>query len=220
MLKELLTVTVCVNYSDILESIVRANKRLLYNWWIITSSYDLETIDLCKKYGINYYITNSFYKDSSPFNKAAALNDFFDSASYNNINWILLLDADILLYDIDLTQIKSIHNNDNKLFGCKRKIFNSKHDLITNNGYIDSHYVSFVGYFHLFHINNIMKDINNKQNIFNEYPTASEYDNDFRDKYWPNREQRILLNGLTYHLGPKELHWEGRKELSWEANND
>lgn len=215
MLNQLLTATVCVNYSDILESVVEVNKKLLTNWWIITSFDDQKTINICKKYSLNYYITNSFYKEGSAFNKAAALNEFFNFVPVNTINWVLLLDADILLYDIDFNQIEFIHDNQTKLFGCKRKIFHSKEDLINNNGYIDSHYVSFVGYFHLFHIKNIIDDLDANNNLFKEYPTASEYDNDFRDKYWPNWQQRILLNGLIYHLGPKELYWSGRQELSW-----
>jgi hypothetical protein len=220
-LDKLLAVTVCVNYSDILEYCIHANKKELKNWWIITSPSDIKTIELCRKYGVSFFITDSFYKNNSLFNKAAALNDFFEfiknEIKDESTEWILMLDADIIIYDLNFNSILSVENSTTKLFTCKRKIYNSKKDYESNIGYIDSHYVSFVGYFHLFHKNNILNDLLNNKKLFVEYPTASEYDNVFRDTYWRDFNKKILMPGLLHHLGPKEVNWSGRTELSWNS---
>jgi hypothetical protein len=230
---KLITITVCVDYSDILELCIQKNRKSLENWFVITSSNDTKTKDLCKKYSINCFVTDVFYDKGCIFNKAAAMNELLyvlqNNKTLDYFEWVLLLDADIILND-SIDKIIS-HYNVNKLhhsivqpipknyniedlfYSCQRKIFNSQNDFINNNGYLEN--IDFIGYFQLFHKSKILNDLQNNQNIFPEFPTACRYDDAFKYKYWPDRHTYAEINSIVYHLGPIATNWEGRKTEVW-----
>jgi hypothetical protein len=98
-------ISVCVNYLDLLKQAYDANKNYIQNnnYFIITSTTDSDTKQFCQTNNIQYFETDSFYINNSSFNKGAALNNFFNQIKnkniFNNLDWILLLDADIKLND-------------------------------------------------------------------------------------------------------------------------
>lgn len=223
-MNNLIAITVCVNYSDMLELAIKKNLNDLENWHIITSHKDNNTKNLCKKYNINYYITDSFYKKNCSFNKAAALNEFlynlYHHQTLNNFEWILLLDADIILNNsiqVFTEYIDTYPNTKDYLYSCRRKIFKNEIDYLNDIGYVEN--INFIGYFQLFHYSKIKKDLDTNQQIFFEHNNASKYDDIFRDKYWPSRKQRIALNSVAYHLGPIATNWNGRTSQYWNILN-
>ena len=63
-------VTVSVNYSDILKISYYFNKKNLihkYDYHIITSENDTDTIQFCKNNELNCWATNAFYNKKSKF---------------------------------------------------------------------------------------------------------------------------------------------------------
>jgi hypothetical protein len=230
----IVTITVCVDYSDIFEICIKRNISSIKNWFVITSSKDKNTQELCKKYNLYCCITDIFYANNCVFNKAAALNSLLkflqNKGELNNFDWILSLDADIILNDcldnfISSSLKNSVHevivNNVSKnlniydlFYSCQRKIFNTQNDFISNNGYLEN--IDFIGYFQLFHKSKILNDLQNNQNIFPEFPTACRYDDAFKYKYWPDRKEYAQIRGLVYHLGPIATNWEGRKTGVWD----
>jgi len=238
---KLLTITVCVDYADILEICIKENLQFLNpkDWFIISSNKDKDTQKLCEKYNLScsttdYFNTNYngfncsrvFYENNCQFNKAAALNELFRKLQKqklfeNNFDWILLLDADIILND----SLKFMSHESNNIlydqscfYSCARKIFNTPDDLLKDNGHIEK--IDFIGYFQLFHKDKIIHDLINEKTIFPEFPTACRYDDAFRDKYWPNRRKYIQIPGLVYHLGPIATNWSGRISPQWKGESN
>lgn len=218
----ILVITVCVNYSDILEICVQKNIKSIDNWFIITSSQDIATQNLCQKYNLKCYVTDVFYENNCNFNKSAALNELINNLHSNktldNFDCILLLDADIILNDaidtfISYVSTNNIDNAKELLYGCSRKIFNSQEDYMNNNGRLE--HTDFIGYFQLFFISKIKNDLNSNKLIFHGNTNASRYDDIFRDKYWPRKTQRQYLKSVVYHLGPIATNWDGRTSKIW-----
>jgi len=223
----LITITVCVNYTDLLSISFYKNKHEIKNLHVITSSSDIETQNFCTENNINVFITDQFYKNGSPFNKAAALNSFFNNTDISNYDWILLLDADIILNNaINIFSEKLNQNSLNDIiynkhvlinnsledlfFSCPRMICETAEQYILKNGFIEP--IDFIGYFQLFKKYRIEGVLNNQ--IFVEFPTACNYDDAFRNMYWPDRKY-AAINNLVYHLGPRATNWSGRVSDSW-----
>lgn len=229
--------TVSVNYTDILKISYYFNKKNFinkYDYHIITSENDNETIQFCKDNGLNCWSTNAFYKKNSKFNKGAALNAFFQEYVKNNINkldWILKLDSDIIindtmqnfLYGISNNKLQdfcvdSIDNNYSEYFyGCPRRVYNTPKNFTEGDYYEEKFNLDFIGYFQLFHISKIKQDLGVNKPIFFENTNASRYDDMFTNKYWPNRNQRKILKGSLDHLGPIAINWDGRTSESWNS---
>lgn len=216
----LLTITVCVDYSDILSICIQKNIKNLKNWHIITSSKDIDTQNLCTKYSLPFFITDLFYKNKSAFNKAAGLNDFVANRivpNIENIDWILLLDSDIIIND-SVEHIEKLYYSGKlshqNLYSCPRLIFDNYTEFQNNGGYLEKR-IDFNGYFQLFNIEKIKNQLQSKSAIFREYIDASKYDDWFRDKYWPNYQNRTVINKTVFHLGPIRQNWAGRKTSQW-----
>jgi hypothetical protein len=230
---KLLTITVCVDYSDILELCVKKNRKSLEHWFVITSSSDKKTKDLCEKYSINCFVTDVFYDNGCAFNKAAAMNQLLSVLQHNKIldcfEWILLLDADIILNDsIDkiilhhntgqlgelfVDPVSHDHSIEDRFYSCQRKIFNNQQQYLNNIGYLEK--IDFIGYFQLFHKSKILHDLKNNKQIFPEFPTACRYDDAFKYKYWPDSNTYTEINNIVYHLGPIATNWSGRQSDLW-----
>lgn len=91
------TIAIAVNYLDLLSYTWDKNQKELEDYTVITDSKDTDTHKFCNDNGINLFVTDSFYSNNNKFSKSNALNDFFASLKPEDLNWILLLDADIVL---------------------------------------------------------------------------------------------------------------------------
>lgn len=91
------TISVCVNYLDLLSYTWPLNKSEIQHYTIITDSKDIQTQEFCKKNNINLFITDAFYNDNHKFSKSSALNAYFKTLDIYSTEWILLLDSDIVL---------------------------------------------------------------------------------------------------------------------------
>lgn len=253
------TISISTNYLDLLSYTWSKNKAEINDFNIITSSIDRETQQFCLTNNIQFFATDSFYGENKSFCKASALNDYFHYLDLSNLEWILLLDSDIVLDGIidmfikhyneqSLDSItkssdpcvstgipvyigkenkqnlhpKIIYENNNNsntnifvndcLFSCPRKIYNCKDDYKNNLFEIENCF--FYGYFQLFHIDAIKSKLLNKENIFNTYGTASQYDMDFARDYWSYPQKKTLKYPVS-HLGPIAKNWDGRKSEKW-----
>jgi hypothetical protein len=227
-------VSICVNYTDILKISYYFNKQKninRYNYHIITTESDNETIQFCKDNGLNYWATNAFYNKKSKFNKGAALNIFFEQyikQKIDNLSWICMIDSDIIINDTLNDFLITVNNNnlqdfcvdtiDNNyneyLYSCPRRIYNTPKHFKTSGFYTES-VIDFIGYFQLFHISKIKNDLLSNRPIFFENSNASKYDDIFRDRYWSDRNKRKRLKGIVDHLGPIATNWYGRTSESW-----
>ena len=224
--KSIKAVTVCVNYSDYLKLSIN-NRQYLDDWVIVTSAEDHATIELCERENIRCTISNRLYQNGDVFNKAKALNDGF--AAIKNPDWLLSLDADILLPN-DFRNIRRFLFNKEYLYGIPRytsTLYKLREYLQGKIGFPvlermpimpmilkgDWGTNRIIGYFQLFHYSQV-----NPQCIFPECynddvgncNNAAFYDDVF-SSYFINR-QMYIEEIKAVHL-PHDLvgNWNGRK---------
>ena len=238
-LSNITCIITCVNYSDFLKITLPKNKEIINDILVLTSPTDFKTINFCKKQNVNYIATDIFYQKTpktiwkklidiiccyrcvckSPikfkclknsrktFQKSKAINKGIKSSNSNN--WILLLDADIIIPN-KFNKL-DIHNLDkDTLYGVPRIVYKTQNDWINkNNAYFD--FWKFMGFFQLFNITS--KNFHNKYYGYNEeYNYANEGDYYFSKK-WSKKE---LLDFYVIHLGETGENWQGRVTDFWE----
>ncbi|MDQ3624972.1 MAG: glycosyltransferase family 2 protein [Verrucomicrobiota bacterium] len=95
---KLQAVTICINYADFLECIVR-NQRHFDRWIIVTVPEDHETIAVCRRHGLEFLFSRVLRPDGrdfhSSFNKSRILNEGLDALDQHG--WTAILDSDVLL---------------------------------------------------------------------------------------------------------------------------
>ena len=230
-MNELDCIICCVNYSDILSHTLYNNIKYLNNIIIITTPKDTDTIKLCEKYNVKCLTTNLFYEKSivkfnwkkvlnfcwwskyldnfnnKPcFNKAKAINY---ALRYSKKNWILLLDADIILpNNISSMDLNTLSKE--ALYSTNRYVYENKNDYDNKkNGYLD--HWQFVGFFQLF--NKTSKNFRKNYYGYDEQCNyADESDLTFMRKW----HEKKLLNFDVIHLGKTCVNWKGRITESWE----
>lgn len=111
-------VIICVNYDDFLSITLPFNKNHVDDITVVTTKNDLATQQLCRQYGAKVVITDRLHEDGAKFNKGKAINDGFKSL--NNPDWILHLDADMILPHDFKDKIKATNLDINKLYGITR----------------------------------------------------------------------------------------------------
>ena len=87
-------ITVCIDFSEWLEKCI-SNKHKLDRWIIATHSSDGKTIKLCKQHNLEYVLSKRVFEGDAYFAKGKAINDALEVADKSN--WLMSLDADILL---------------------------------------------------------------------------------------------------------------------------
>ena len=160
---------------------------------------------ICDIFGVKCIITDRIYEDGASFNKGKAINDGIKSI--DNPDWILLLDADIVL-----TKKIDINDDVDVLYTSDRYIckdYNTYKDW--QDGKIEIDKVGKyetnrgLGFFHLFNINS--SDIN-KELPFPELSNDAAWsDLHFRDKF----TKKSKIDKSVIHLGPTYKNWKGRK---------
>jgi hypothetical protein len=96
LVNKLDVIIVSVNYNDYLSLTLEENVKVFNNITVVTSKDDIECQNICKKFGVNCIISKDILKDGL-INKSIGLNKGIKSL--NNPDWILVLDADIVVKD-------------------------------------------------------------------------------------------------------------------------
>ena len=88
-------VVVCVDYSDFLNWTLPFNRQLFDKMIVVTAPHDTRTQQICEKWYVECLVTDVFYEDNAPFNKAKGINAGLAKLKKND--WVLHMDADILM---------------------------------------------------------------------------------------------------------------------------
>ena len=95
---DIIAISVCVNYSDILKHMLDQNSKFFKVWYIITSPKDTDTIRLIEEKNISniqLLLYTDFYKNAK-FNKGGAIKFAQEYINiYHKSANILILDSDI-----------------------------------------------------------------------------------------------------------------------------
>lgn len=197
-------IIVSVNYNDFLLISLENNFKIFENITVVTSSSDFLCQKICEKFGINCVVTDVMYDDGALFNKGKAINEGIKSIS--NPDYILLLDADIIIMDeIDVDSLKEdvLYTSDRYIIFDYDSYRGYLSGDINKNNFILEENKGF-GFFQLF---------NYAMNV--EYPElskdASRDDLVFRDKFDPYEK----IDNTILHLGVIEFNWQIRKAKSF-----
>ena len=202
---KLSVIIVSVNYNDYLLVSLSNNIKYFEDITVVTSSDDLVCQKICDIFGVKCIITDRIYEDGASFNKGKAINDGIKSI--DNPDWILLIDADIVL-----TKKIDINDDVDVLYTSDRYIckdYNTYKDW--QDGKIEIDKVGKyetnrgLGFFHLFNINS--SDINKELPFPESSNDASWSDLHFRDKF----TKKSKIDKSVIHLGPTYKNWKGRK---------
>ncbi|MCK9458351.1 MAG: hypothetical protein M0R80_01755 [Proteobacteria bacterium] len=210
MINYLEVFTVCVNYGDFLNICISANKKHFDRWVVVTSSEDENTKNICKKSGVECVESRRFYNNGDKFNKGKALNDVINHLFKKD--WVLALDADIILPADFREMIGAKKLNNDFLYGVPRK------SLDTCQCWTDvTPVISPWGYFQLF---NGHSDVMQRAKVYPEsYPHAGNYDLEFVS-YW-NGRHRMLEDVVVEHMphGIVATNWCGRRSKILSKND-
>lgn len=204
---DIVAITICVNYSDILQHTLIQNAKFFKHWYIVSSPEDDKTALLVstrkKEYpNLTLLLFTGFYQKGASFDKGSALK-FGQTHVYkkhaNENNAILILDADIYINDHFQEKIpKQIQIN--TLYGPKERLDYWKLDDFRHNKYphIYTHSKEFVGFFQLYS--------QEPKRFYESWNDCGECDLVFRDLF----ENKKYLDISVRHLGNDGVHWKGR----------
>ncbi len=110
------SITTCVNYDDYLAITLPLNRSLFQQFYVITTSEDTATQQLCRQYKATPIITDLFYHDGANFNKGKAINQILHQLENG---WICHIDADIVVPQCFKDVIISDLDQET-IYGCPR----------------------------------------------------------------------------------------------------
>lgn len=228
------TAITCVNYDDFLGLTLPHNLAHLESITVVTSPYDVATIQLAKQLGVQLFITDAFHVGGS-FNKALALNQWITHASALEPEaWLMTLDADILLFESVVRHVDDL--DPGCLYSVRRRMCDDAGllgDLLSGNkslsgipldivpvrdgklwGTIEAgNPAALAGYFQMWHP---VASVGLKR--FPVTGTAEAYDLLFGLSF-PDPARRLLPSMEALHIGPPEVNWAGRRSARWDAGD-
>ena len=200
---DIIALTICVNYSDILSNILQHNSKLLKTWYIVTSPDDRKTVNLITRANlpnVRLLFYSKFFFDSK-FNKGGAVRfaQEFINGCYSNAN-VLILDADILLPS-DFKEKIPRELEDHTLYGVSTRIdyWNLADFTNKTNPHENRWGNEFVGFFQLYK--------QNPKYLYKNSFNCAKCDDEFRELFENNK---INLDISVDHLGKEGVNWNGR----------
>lgn len=234
-------VSVSVGYGDFLAVTLPQNLHLFDHYVIVTTPEDDETREVCRKYGVTCILTREFYRNDDKFNKARGINKGLDQLSH--VDFVVHLDADIVLPAHFRTAVKEAHPDPQFLYGCDRGLVRSWWDWVKlrDSGYLQADYhcrVNFpkgielgcrwanseygycpIGFFQMWHSrSDIYRGVH-----LRHYPTtandAARADVQFAIR-WDRRQRQLLPEVIALHLESEAAqlgaNWQGRTTKRFE----
>lgn len=229
MIQDLQVFIVAVNYDDYLRITLPRNSRWLPDNAkinIVTNSKKSREAAIAKESGARVIVSDRAIGPGGSVAKGKAINDALDTISPKD--WILILDADILLTEHAIGKITKLDLDKDCLFYTRRWKMKSGEDisrvvheydnrkdvlpLAIKYGYLESHDTEPWGYFQLFNKN--ADSLKGRARIYEERRTSAEMDDSIFGNFVFSSDKRLCLPILSHsvlHLyhGERE-NWHGR----------
>jgi len=227
----LTTIIPCLDYADLLRislpSAVAASDRVV----VVTSPRDRATRRLCDEYGVTCLATDRWRRGGAVLNKAGALDDAIEAA--DSTDWLLLLDADIVLPADARSRLESLHLDRMTLYGAYRRMCRTPSEWRAYAEHGNAELLplgpllwvrkpqrrpagspmlnpaALQGYFQLW-------NAGGRPRRLSDYPTAAQYDVELALR-WPDHLRRMLPpeRFTVIHLGENRANWQGRVTETW-----
>jgi hypothetical protein len=214
MIKDILALTTCFGFSDILDYTIPFNKEIFQNFIVVTSEIDNKTKKICEKHKIMFKEVPSNKLIKNRYNKGKFINTalrYYYSRFLDQKYWFLIMDSDIIINpNIEIINLNDL--NKSSIYGCPR--LNLEKDEA--NQFIENEILNFsllekarqknfaasktaIGYFQLF----------NKRNIYREqYDRIDITDSVFRKRFTTIKN---LDNYFVVHIG-KPYNWKKERK--------
>lgn len=222
-------VTVCINYSDFLAVFLEENLCHFDRLVVVTSHDDSRTQELCSRYSVECVPTDAHTQHGECFNKGAAIH--LGLAHLRHLDWILHLDADIILPRRFRNMLQLAALNRSCIYGADRMLVSGtehwakakrdkepqyRHRTLVKaprhtplgDRYIHHQYgYAPMGFFQLWHTS-----------CHKPYPTvqgSAEHTDILFSLKWPQPNRLVLPTFKVFHLesepSPMGTNWGGRK---------
>lgn len=220
-------VTVCLNYSHILEQCI-SNKNHFDKWIIVTSEDDILTQNMCKKYNLECVISKRIHEsgeyifthprlktqhglkpakaffEKAPLAKGKAINDGLEKCNISD--WIVHIDADILLPENFREHIKNEILDKNSLYGLGKRTNEFNENIGSWKNGLGMGVDGAIGWFQMFHSSAFKNIFNNK---YSEESADTWWDDMiFAEKFNKNQKcfkycfaKTISENSNSYQVG-------------------
>jgi len=229
-------VTVCVNYSDFLAHTLPLNRVHFDHYVVITSRDDKETQKLCRHHNVECLITDRFTEGGQPFNKAKGINEGL--LYHSKRDWMVHLDADIVLPAQFREIVQKIDLDKNGIYGCdrlmcpdfKQWMAHVKNPRPVYDQWIYIHMNAFpiasrvadyngkgyapIGFFQMWHPNT------SKKLVYPEEHGAADRTDMMFSKQWDRRNRHLLPELVAIHLDSENAtvesmgkNWQGRQTI-------
>lgn len=116
--QKIAAIIICLNYSDYLALTLPHVVNAVDEVVVVTDEEDSRTKSICESIGVKCLISKNIHADKAIFAKGRAINDALDSIE--NKDWILVLDADVVLNNDFKQKIKSLTLNPGALYYTRR----------------------------------------------------------------------------------------------------
>ena len=229
------SVIVCVDYSDFLAHTLPVNKQHFDKIVVMTSHADVKTQKICEYHHVECVLTDSFYEDNAPFNKAKGINEGLKHLTQKG--WVLHLDSDMVLPPQFRSTLEPLELDPTYVYGVDRLMCTSYESWLmqqtnphlTQEAGIYIHptakhlpvgtriakygtsegYIP-IGFFQMW--NPLASGINHYPQ---EHKDAGRSDMLF-SMQWPRSKRGFIPEIITIHLESEELavmgkNWKGRK---------
>lgn len=118
LVQHLEAMTVCVDYADFLDESLSHNLHHFDEFVVVTSHEDRATQNVCARHGVTCVETDVFTMRGEKFNKGLAIN--LGLAHLRHLDWVLHLDADIVVPDRFRTMLNRAHLERDCIYGADR----------------------------------------------------------------------------------------------------
>ncbi|MEI8012529.1 MAG: glycosyltransferase [Candidatus Omnitrophota bacterium] len=231
-------VVVCAGYGDYLSITLPFTKNAVDKVIVVTDEKDLLTQNVCKENDVECIISSRLHENGAAFAKGKGVNHGIDSLKHRD--WVLILDADIILPKDFAIKIRTLTLNPGALYYARRwgprqiediepfvKQLSAGTDssalydrwankLSSGGGYHENNAVEELpfGYFQLFNLR--AKILQGREKIYIEESDSAEWDDgEFQRTVYLRGRVKFLPKDIisVIHLphGRFRTNWTGRK---------
>lgn len=116
-------VTCCVNYADFLAETLPHNRHLFDHLVVVTAPEDVETQRVCEYWHVEVLLTDAFRSRWGEFCKGCGINEGLAALKLDD--WVLHLDADIMLPPLTRQLLEAAELDPSVLYGADRHVIPS-----------------------------------------------------------------------------------------------
>lgn len=205
-------VTVCVNYEDFLIHCL-SNLAILDRWVIVTTSWDSSTINLCRDLKTELVIKDDWVNSEEHMDKGKGINYGIDAL--RDEEWILIMDADIILPFEMKEAFEASNPNPRFLYGMSRLCAQNRESFLAyQQGDSSKLFVShdfLAGFFQLYN----RKIYPDRRYVEGRW-TGRNTDWMFK-KMWPTNERKLIQGMRCINVGPVGKNVATRITSQWKV---